>query len=500
MRSFDKLKRQLGIYRYNLTRKDPVVPQDWDEDSYFYRRPDVEGAVARGEYKSGYLHWYLHGRYEMESIEPMPVPKWLRNELRITADIDPEVFPSPLFLTKLGEYRPVRPNDVGVFFAKICKELGDQSFSHVFVLPWLKRGGADLEALHHIRALTKDYDARVLVILTEDTDSPWLERLPDSVATLRLGPYVSELDRDDAQLLLTRLLLRLNAPVIQNVNSALLWAAMGKYVAALRSVSKLYISLFCFDYTLAGQPVGYARLLEGVVEHVERVFVDNTAFARQLMGLYGFDSDVFAVLRFPVRIAPRFSYQPLPRPRILWAGRIDRQKRPDILLSIAQSMPECDFHVYGSRLLGDMSESLSVEHALRKLPNVKMMGEYDGFDSIPSDNYACLLYTTQWDGMPNVPLEALAAGLPVLAPDVGGIAEVITPESGFLVAHYDNPSEYVEKIREILNDPERITRERDRALDLLRERYSHETFSASLGCVESYTQPEPVASTVHSGD
>ena len=47
--------------------------------------------------------------------------------------------------------------------------------------------------------------------------------------------------------------------------------------------------------------------------------------------------------------------------------------------------------------------------------------------------YDAFLYTSAYHGLPNVVLEAMSAGLVVIAPSLGGIPEAVTPESGFLV-------------------------------------------------------------------
>ena len=60
---------------------------------------------------------------------------------------------------------------------------------------------------------------------------------------------------------------------------------------------------------------------------------------------------------------------------VLWAGRLDRQKRPDVLAKIAVRMPDVHFDVYGAAVMshaGDDSVAL-----LSGLPNV------------------CLLYTSR---------------------------------------------------------------------------------------------------------
>ena len=102
----------------------------------------------------------------------------------------------------------MQANAAGQWYIQLLEETGDQPLTHVFLLPWLKAGGADLVALHHITTLSREFGAQILVVLTEDTDSPWLQHLPASVTTLHFGQGSSSLDSAQAQVVLMRLLLK----------------------------------------------------------------------------------------------------------------------------------------------------------------------------------------------------------------------------------------------------------------------------------------------------
>jgi len=467
------------------------VPPSWDEEAYLSSRPDVKRAVERGSFKSGLEHWQKHGRFEMRR-KAVNLPEWIKREMLALSEIEPKLFPSQAFCNRLTAYYPGKHDQSGAshLFIKLLKAVGDRTFTHVFLLPWLKAGGADLEALHHITALSNQFGARILVILTENSESPWVSRLPQSVTTLHFGRSAAGLDALNAQIVLVRLLLKLTPAVIHNIHSAIGWQIYSRHGAALHSGSKLYASLLLFDYTPEGEPVGYARDLEKVYPHLDGVFSDNDAFAVKLTELYGVSAELFSVMRYPVRVAPRFSYVPDEMPKILWAGRLDRQKRPDILYQIAKSLPMCTFHIYGDSLLDSAEFSERARENLSKLNNVALFGGYDGFDAIRTANYALFLYTTQWDGMPNVILEAMAAGLAVLAPNVGGISEVIRPDSQFLVPRFDDVNGYVNTIRHIIANPRLILEERNRGMLYLREKHSAESFVASLAKIASYSLVE----------
>jgi glycosyltransferase involved in cell wall biosynthesis len=71
---------------------------------------------------------------------------------------------------------------------------------------------------------------------------------------------------------------------------------------------------------------------------------------------------------------------------------------------------------------------------------------------------ALLVLPSHEEGFSNVILESMAAGLPVVATDVGGNAEaILNGETGWIVPPKD-PPRMAEKIIDLLNDPERARR------------------------------------------
>jgi len=65
-----------------------------------------------------------------------------------------------------------------------------------------------------------------------------------------------------------------------------------------------------------------------------------------------------------------------------------------------------------------------------------------------------MLFPSHMEGLPNVVVEALAAGLPTVAADVGGVSEVITHETtGLLVPPQDVPA-MIRAVERVLDNPE----------------------------------------------
>ncbi len=58
-----------------------------------------------------------------------------------------------------------------------------------------------------------------------------------------------------------------------------------------------------------------------------------------------------------------------------------------------------------------------------------------------------------WEGMPMVLLEAMAAGCPIVATDVGGVSSVIKHEETGLLIEQKNPGAIAEAIKRILSEP-----------------------------------------------
>jgi Glycosyltransferase len=83
--------------------------------------------------------------------------------------------------------------------------------------------------------------------------------------------------------------------------------------------------------------------------------------------------------------------------------------------------------------------------------------------------------------MPHVLIEAAACGLPVIAPHIGAIGELIDDKTGWLVKDSGNCSGYVEAIRDVLANPREAQQRASRLKALINERH---TWSAFLTRVE----------------
>jgi glycosyltransferase involved in cell wall biosynthesis len=410
-----------------------------------------------------------------------PIPEWALAEMRILGrEIDPAIYPNDAFIASCEYYLyPAMPNP-GRIYKTLIQQCTVEHYAFCFALPWLVRGGADLVALRHIELAHKSAKGKVLVILTEPGESPWLNKIPEGIDILNVSEIVPQVSHEEILMIIARLLLQLHIDTLHIINSRHVWEVIHRHGLAVRQRTKIFVSLYSDDYDKDRLPVGYARqYLGSCYEHIEKVFSDNSVFPKLLCDTYGYPRELFKVIKNP---APAVFTGGLERPQhptrqVLWASRLDREKRPDILLAIAKLLPDISFTVYGSTSNDVMKDAIT---ELQTLDNVKMMGAYNGAESLPFSSHDVFLYTSQWDGMPNMILEAASTGIPVVASCVGGVSDVINEKTGFLIRDIEDASLYAKAIRCVLDNPTEAESLALAARQYVESEHTQATFESAL--------------------
>ena len=414
------------------------------------------------------------------------VPDWVLADMReIGRKIDPQIYPTADLLSRIMYYTtPITP-EPGRAYAHIMTSI-DGSFSHCFLLPWIKRGGSDLGSIYHIEEAASIPENRVIVFLTENSDSPWLQRLPSNVTICHFGEMTQKISFEEQVVVLTRILVQMAPKVIHIIQSRHAWKAVSQYGLAIKQQSRIFVSLFNYDYTQDGIPAGYADFLPQAYKWIEKVFTDTQAYPNLLSRKYGYPSDLFKTMYFPAKSMRSISDKSQIKRNILWAGRFDRQKRLDILRKIAETLTDCRFLVFGQSVVDNEQAELA---ELKKLPNVSLLGAFEGFDSLPIEECDLLLYTSQWDGLPLILLDSASSGLPAVAPDIGGISELISKDSGCLIDSFDDVEAYVRVIRQLLSSPEQLREVAEKNLAIIKECHNADHFKIQLASVSGYLRP-----------
>lgn len=192
------------------------------------------------------------------------------------------------------------------------------------------------------------------------------------------------------------------------------------------------------------------------------ILVNSARVGRYIQEEYGAPGDRIDLVYNAIdldRFHPRAPAAPAPDgPRIIMIGRLVAQKNPRLFLDGARGLrariPTARFQLVGDGPLRDELQACIAAAGLDGC--VELLGERgDVAELLRAADLFWL--TSDWEGLPNVVLEAMACGLPVVATDVGGTAELFTPDvEGALIAAGDGAA-LVERSAAILADPARLT-------------------------------------------
>ncbi len=293
---------------------------------------------------------------------------------------------------------------------------------------------------------------------------------------------------------LPQLIAQYRPATIHAFNSTVAFDIVERFGISLSESAGLFLSSFAIDRDAEGERLSVMFLRRpGFLDPVSRVIVDSRHYVDSMVHEFGYAREKFAIqghvidLPFRKRELPKqFDHdRPL---RILWAGRFDLPKRLDVLAAIAEAARRealpVEFAFYGGEVMGhpglaEVLGRLEKAGAVRHPP-------YSGFSSLPHEAFDVYLMTSEWEGVPHTVLEAMAAGLPVIAPLVGGVGEVLDAETGYPVARFDDVSGYLAALRDVISDPTATRDRASRARELIDQDFSKARFERTLAELPGY--------------
>lgn len=326
---------------------------------------------------------------------------------------------------------------IGTLLLELTSSIDNKVPCILLFTPWVSLGGAD--ALCCMVANILATNTPVYVCLTEDGNNDGIGKLSDDVKIIYMNSVLKETDMATREYLTAMMIEFISPLAIVNLNSRLAWRVLDKYGNRITH-SRAYIGFFfCDDVDPTGEKVSYLRAFSRSANEANvHLLSDSVDYFNGVINELGLERSASHGMLFPVQnstmsIARKKAYSATSR--ILWSGRFDRQKRMDIALAVAKMCPYLTFDFYGFPLMDSHSPVID---ELRSLDNVLFKGCYSDFTSIDVDTYDALLLTTQWEGTPNIALECGVRGLPIVAPSLGGLTELIANERGFPVSRFDD--------------------------------------------------------------
>jgi glycosyltransferase involved in cell wall biosynthesis len=366
----------------------------------------------------------------------------------------------------------------------------EHAYTHVVFVPWLVRGGADLAAANAVKAAIEVHGKdSTLVVLADYDRADAVDWLPDGAHTRILSEFGPTLNRSDRVFIIELLIRTIRPKAVLNVNSGACWDAIVQRGGGLSRVTDLYACLFCRDFAPDGRAAGYAdsHFRDGL-KYLKKVYFDNERFLLELTADYGVPQPLRArlsTLHQPIdsHAGTKHSGGPTPRNQVMWAGRFCAQKNVDLLIEIAEKAASLTFDIYG---YGDDVYMGKLQDAAERLPNVLLKGGFSATSKLPINNYNAFLYTSLWDGLPLTLADLAGMGIPVVASAVGGIPDLVRPDTGWLIEAYTEPESYILALNEICENPRESASRSEKMIELVKSEHSWHQFVKSLQVSPSF--------------
>lgn len=217
-----------------------------------------------------------------------------------------------------------------------------------------------------------------------------------------------------------------------------------------------------FLYHSYGLRVGILRMTERFVARRARAVIVPSAYLESVVHAWGVAKEHIHVVYNAVE-APHVTMSRsdarstlgLSGTILLSVGRLVPWKGFSMLIRL---MPRIREHIADARLI--IIGSGPDEHALKEVSRREHADSFVTFaGSVPRDKLFLyeraadmILFNTGYEGFSHQLLEELMIGVPVIATRAGGNAELIRDGENALVAEYNNPEDWEEKITKLFSD------------------------------------------------
>lgn len=231
-----------------------------------------------------------------------------------------------------------------------------------------------------------------------------------------------------------------------------------------------------YDYRYAPP---YIPLQEKILKAIDHLFLISEDGMRYIISRYPWLHDRCEVSRLAVRNPGFLSFPSTDGAfRIVSCAYLTNVKRIDLLakglICLAEMCPGQRFewsHIGDGPLLEEIT---SLTSSAPENLSIKMLGTmtneavYQKYRQEPVDLF---VNTSASEGISVAIMEAVSCGIPVLATDVGGTKEIVTPENGFLIPGSIDRVQLAEHLLEVLQDRHVLADKRLNSIQIWKERF-----------------------------
>ncbi|HSK50521.1 MAG TPA: glycosyltransferase [Solirubrobacterales bacterium] len=367
----------------------------------------------------------------------------------------------------------------------------------LYLAPWVGYGGSDTNTIDWFRWIDRERFAPSLIV-TQPSPNPLIEEVAPFAEEVWVLPDLMPAERMPA--FIFDFLHSRQVRVLHVMNSKLGFDLLPD-LSCLPNPPSVVVQLHVEEVDRSGY-VRYVTTRYGNL--VDSFSISNQHVAEAVRG-YGVPADKVEVIYTGVDAEGEFDpsqvdpIEPLPEDRldVLYAARLVDQKDPLLMVEVAAGLQErgvdFQFQVVGE---GEMEAEVKQLVAARGLgdrfrfhpPTPGLHPWYAATDA--------MLMTSRFEGVPCALFEAMSMGLPVVVPNLPGIAELLCEPGDDLIEPRDDAAAYVEALARLAADREGSRRKGAALRERIRSRFSAQQMADEHGAVyerlaASQERPEP---------
>ena len=382
------------------------------------------------------------------------LPRFLLKEWKKMNEIDSELYPDKEIISRM----PLYDSELDYLGKAYCRMVSSlkRNPDYVFMPPIMNIGGTEKVLENYLKAIYELHpEWYVLVFGKLPNGHPY--KIPPNVVFVDFDKITASLSDWDKGFLITKFVVQTKVERLHIIGNEFYyrWAIDNKELIKTNNIT-LNCSFFMHEYVEDEkriQSFADSYLLE-LEPYINKVFTDNAVIADDLVNRTGFRRTKVSVHYQPVELEMRKpdSQKKKNVYKILWASRVAPQKRPDILKKVAERLPEN----YKVEVYGRIQKPYYKDNYFVGAKNITYKGPFSDISALPIENYDAYLYTAQTDGIPNILLEIVALGLPIVATNEGGVPDLINSGKDGRLVDLGDIDGYVEALKETVEANKRV--------------------------------------------
>lgn len=251
---------------------------------------------------------------------------------------------------------------------------------------------------------------------------------------------------------------RVNVPVVMTVHdyalvsaNYTLWDGSQLLAAGKNTLARIARSRFIKGSVTATATLELITRLQRMLGMYDRAidrYVTLSTFVKDVMIAVGYDAAKITVV--PPGIEVKGEKEKVKSSEVLFVGRLEAYKGVHVLLEAARMHKDVSV-----RIVGDGPARTSLELMARGSRNVRFDGFLSGRALEDAYASACVLVVPSlwYEPFGLVALEAMAAGVPVIVSDRGGLPEIVGDQEGGVVVPAGDAKALAAAIRRFVDDP-----------------------------------------------